>query len=159
MSDYRISEVAARTGLSAPTLRYYERIGLIPEPARRPSGYRVYSDEHLRVLDFIARAKPLGLPLEEMRTLVEAWTQKDCRATREQLFALVDGKLAAVRHLIGDLLVFRDQLEEVLATLAAAPAPTRCGPGCGCEIEVSRVGLDLSRDLNLVSLKPRNATG
>ena len=154
MDGYRISEVAARTGFSASAVRYYEKIGLIPAPERTPSGYRVFGDEHLRLLGFIGRAKHLGLPLEEIRVLAEAWGKDDCRATREQLLNLLDAKLAQVRHLIGDMVRFRDQLEEVYGDLTDRPAPVRCGPECGCEIDVGRVDLDTARDLTLVGLGP-----
>jgi len=154
VSGYKISAVAAWTGFSAPTLRYYERIGLIPAPERTAGGYRSYDDEDLRVLGFVSRAKRLGLTLDEVRTLAAAWRSQDCRTTREQLLALVGDKFAQARHLIADLIRFRVQLDQVHATLSEAPVPKRCGPDCGCEIDVSRVELDVSRELNLVSLKP-----
>lgn len=156
MHGYRISEAAAETGFSPPTLRYYEKIGLIPAPERTASGYRVFGEGHLRLLGFIARAKRLGLPLEEIGVLAEAWGREDCRATREQLLALVEGKLAQVRHLIGDMVRFRDQLEKVHGSLSNQPAPVRCGPACGCEIDVGRVDLDTARELTLVGLGPRS---
>lgn len=155
MSSYRISEVGKRTGFSAPTLRYYERIGLIPAPERTPGGYRSYDDEHLQILDFVGRAKSLGLHLGEIRSLVEIWASRDCRATRAQLLAQVDEQLTRVRAAINDLSKLRVQLEDVYTILTATPAPTRCGPGCGCEIDVSRMNLGLSRELNLISLKSR----
>lgn len=154
MDGYRISEVAERTGFPPPTLRYYERIGLIPSPQRSQSGYRVFSEQHVRLLDFISRAKRLGLPLEEIKTLAEAWSRDDCKATQEQLIALLEAKLAQVRHLIGDLVEFRDQLDEVFRDLAKRQSPSRCGPECGCDIEVSTIELQASRELTLVSLKP-----
>ncbi|HZD79111.1 MAG TPA: MerR family transcriptional regulator [Actinomycetota bacterium] len=154
MSTYTISEVATRTGFSTPTLRYYEQIGLIPRPERTEVGYRVFTEEHLRILDFIGRAKRLGLPLEEIAVLAEAWAKRDCRATREQLERLVETKLTQVRHLIGDLIRFRDQLEEVHLELTDRPAPRRCGPDCGCEIEVNTIDRDEVRVLSLVSLSP-----
>ncbi len=157
MHEYRISEVASRTGFSPSALRYYEKVGLIPGPERTQSGYRVFTDRHLEILGFVARAKRLGLPLEEIRVLAEAWSTGDCRATREHLLDLVRSKLAQLRHLIGDMVAFRDQLEEVHDGLSGGPAPARCGPECGCDIEVSRVDLETARELTLVSLKPHQA--
>jgi MerR family copper efflux transcriptional regulator len=154
---YRISDVTSATGFSPPTLRYYEKIGLIPAPERTPSGYRVFTDEHVRILGFVARAKRLGLPLDEIRLLAEAWSSEDCRTAREQLLTLVESKLAQVRHLIGDMVRFRDQLEEVYSVLSENPAPARCGPECGCEIDVSRVDFDTARELTLVGLGPRHS--
>lgn len=153
MEGYRISEVASRTGFSTPTLRYYEEIGLIPEPERTPSGYRMFTDRHLRLLEFVSRAKRLGLPLGEIRTLAEAWDRMDCRATHDQLLALIESKLTEVRHRIGDLVRLREQLEGVHAELSGHTAPARCGPGCGCDIEVQRLELDTSHELTLVSTR------
>ncbi|HZD18720.1 MAG TPA: MerR family transcriptional regulator [Actinomycetota bacterium] len=159
MDGYRISDVAGRTGFSPSAVRYYEKIGLIPSPERTPSGYRVFGDEHVRLLEFIARAKHLGLPLEEIRVLAEAWRKEDCRATREQLLRLLDAKLAQVRHLIGDMVRFRDQLEEVYGGLADRPASLRCGPACGCEVDVGRVDVEAARELTLVGLGSRTGAG
>lgn len=155
MSEYRISQVASRTGFSPPTLRYYERIGLIPEPDRTPSGYRVFTQRHLDLLGFIAHAKRLGLSLKEIRILAETRSSGDCRTTQEQLLSLVETKLTQVRHVISDLIQFGDRLERVHAQLSHNSAPRRCGPVCGCEIEVGRVDLDRSRELALAPLKPQ----
>jgi DNA-binding transcriptional MerR regulator len=157
MSEYRISQVALRTGFSPPTLRYYERIGLIPEPDRTPSGYRVFTQPHLDLLGFIARAKRLGLSLKEIRILAEAKSSGDCRTTQEQLLSLVETKLTQVRQVIRDLIQFGDQLERVHAQLSHNSAPRQCGPDCGCEIEVGRVDLDKSRELALMSTQASGA--
>ena len=53
-------KLATQTGCNIETIRYYEAIGLIPAPARTPSGYRNYDDEHVRRLNFIQHAKSLG---------------------------------------------------------------------------------------------------
>lgn len=153
MEGYRISEVSSRTGFSTPTLRYYEQIGLIPEPERTRSGYRVFTDRHLRILEFVSRTKRLGLPLEEIRTLAEAWDRLDCHATHDQLLSLIESKLAEVRHRIGDLVRLREQLEDVHADLSGHSAPAQCGPGCGCDIEVRRLELDIPAELTVVSTR------
>ena len=59
-AGYRIKEVSERSGFSAPTLRYYEEIGILPEPKRTPAGYRSYDDSTLARLSFIARASSSG---------------------------------------------------------------------------------------------------
>lgn len=136
---YGISEVASRTKFSAPTLRYYERMGLIPAPERTSAGYRSYDDEHLRILDFVGRAKRLGLPLEAIRCLVDAWTRRDCPETRKQLIDLLEAKLDEVQRAIHDLVAFAEQLEDVHGALLEAPARSSCGPQCGCVVDVSSV--------------------
>ena len=154
MGTYRISDVAARTGFTAPTLRYYEQIGLIPQPDRNQSGYRLFTDRHVRILDLIGRAKRLGLPLEQIRTLVGAWEREDCQVMREQLHATVDAKIEEVGHRIAELKQLRDRLEDVNARLPQAPVPGRCGPGCGCEVEVPPLDVANSLDHALVSPSP-----
>ena len=59
-SSYQIKDIADRSGFTAATLRYYEEIGLLPEPTRTPAGYRLYDDHTLDRLAFITRAKQLG---------------------------------------------------------------------------------------------------
>ena len=66
----RISEVAAQAGVNIQTLRYYERRGILDEPGRRPSGYREYQPESVRVVRFIKRAQELGFTLTEIEELL-----------------------------------------------------------------------------------------
>jgi DNA-binding transcriptional MerR regulator len=67
----RIGQVARRTGLSVETIRYYERLGLVAEAARTPSGYRQFEPEVVERLRFVQRAQALGFSLEEIRELLE----------------------------------------------------------------------------------------
>lgn len=62
----RIGEVAERVGVNPKTIRFYESIGVLPEPPRTPSGYRDYEDEHVERLRFIKAVQRLGLKLEEI---------------------------------------------------------------------------------------------
>lgn len=64
----RIGEVAKKLGLNPRTLRYYERIGLLPEPQRMNSGYRVYSTQDIERVAFIRKAQLLGLPAKSRRS-------------------------------------------------------------------------------------------
>jgi Cd(II)/Pb(II)-responsive transcriptional regulator len=66
----RIGEVADRTGTPVDTLRYYERLGLLPPPARTGSNYRSYSDAHVDRLHFIRRCRGLDMSLAEIRSLL-----------------------------------------------------------------------------------------
>lgn len=73
MDRFQIAELARRTGFSPPTLRYYEEIGLLEQPDRSKAGHRVYDRDDEARLQFIRRAKHLGLSLEEIRDLVGVW--------------------------------------------------------------------------------------
>jgi MerR family copper efflux transcriptional regulator len=92
MTSYLISEVADRTGFSAPTLRYYEDIGLVAPVERTASGYRRYDERAIDRLRFIARSKRLGLSLEEITGLVELFDLDECAPVQERLRALLVAK-------------------------------------------------------------------
>ncbi|PXY32757.1 MerR family transcriptional regulator [Prauserella muralis] len=67
----QIGEVAARTGLSLRTIRYYEEVGLVTPSARSQGGFRLYTEPDVARLQLVMRMKPLGFQLEEMRELLE----------------------------------------------------------------------------------------
>ncbi len=62
--------LSKKTGVNGETIRYYEKIKLMPEPARSSSGYRVYDDSHLKRLSFIKRCRELGFTLKEISALL-----------------------------------------------------------------------------------------
>ena len=62
--------LSKKTGVNGETIRYYEKIKLMPEPARSSSGYRVYDDSHLKRLSFIKRCRELGFTLKETAALL-----------------------------------------------------------------------------------------
>lgn len=135
-TGYRISELARRSGFSASTLRYYETVGLLPDPERTDSGYRSYDDTALERLAFIARAKAMGLSLAEVAELVALWTDGPCPPARDRLRALLEGKVAEVRTRQGQLTTLSAQLDHLLRSLAAADPADRCGPGCPCDVDL-----------------------
>jgi DNA-binding transcriptional MerR regulator len=92
---YHIAEIASRSGFSAPTLRYYEEIGLLPAADRGDNGYRIYDDATLDRLRFIARAKQLGCSLDEIAELTTSWESGLCAPVQGRLQALVDAKIGA----------------------------------------------------------------
>lgn len=71
MKLMQIGEIAKLSGVGIETIRFYEREGLLPEPERRPSGYRVYDGSCIERLEYIRRAKELGFALGEIRDLLE----------------------------------------------------------------------------------------
>jgi DNA-binding transcriptional MerR regulator len=137
MSAYGISELARRTGFAPSTLRYYESIGLLPDPERTDAGYRVYDDTALERLGFIARAKQMGLALNDIGELVALWADGPCAPVHDRLRVLLDDKVSEVRSQLGELNGFAVQLEHLRASVAAIEPADRCGPGCGCDTELS----------------------
>ncbi len=84
----RIGEVAAQAGVNIQTLRYYERRGLLEEPERRPSGYRTYPLEAVRVVRFIKKSQDLGFTLREVEELLRLRENRSRSRTEVRAIAL-----------------------------------------------------------------------
>lgn len=117
-----IGELSRRTGCNVETVRYYERIGLIPPAPRTTGRYRLYGDADVRRLAFVRRARELGFTLADVRTLLTlAPGQSDgpCAQARE----LAAAHLAAVRAKIADLRAMERVLDDAVARCAAGGDP------------------------------------
>jgi MerR family transcriptional regulator, copper efflux regulator len=132
MSSYTIGEVADRSGFSTSSLRYYEGIGLVAPATRTESGYRVYDDQTLARLAFIARAKQLGCSLAEITDLVAIWDGERCGPVQRRFHELVTGKLQSAQHHIAELVAFTRELRAVAAQLSGEPIDGPCGDDCAC---------------------------
>jgi len=106
--SYRISDIAARTGFSPDTLRYYEKIGLLKGVNRTPSGLRCYSERDLSRLRFIQRAKTMDFSLEEIARLIEM--REDPQHARYEVRALAHQKLASIEQHMATLKLLKDEL-------------------------------------------------
>jgi MerR family copper efflux transcriptional regulator len=71
-----IGQASDASGVSQRMIRHYEKIGLIPSPPRRDSGYRDYSDADVHRLRFLANARDLGFPIPEIETLLALWSDR-----------------------------------------------------------------------------------
>jgi MerR family copper efflux transcriptional regulator len=105
-----IGEAAQASGVSAKMIRHYEAIGLLPAARRSASGYRVYDEQDIRVLQFIHRGRALGFSLENIAGLLALWQDKD-RAS-------ADVRRLAEQH-IGELNRKIAELEAMKRTLEA----------------------------------------
>jgi MerR family mercuric resistance operon transcriptional regulator len=123
MVSLRIGEVAERTGLTAPTIRYYESIGLLPSPVRSESGYRRYSKETVNELAFIKKGQALGFSLDELREVLAL--SRSGRPPCTHVLTMARRHLAAVEERIRQFLRFRDQLSAELAKWEGRPATCR----------------------------------
>lgn len=104
----RIGDVVRELGLSADTLRYYEKIGLLPRVARDPSGLRRYEARDLSRLRFIKRAQKMGFSLDEIGQLLQF--RDNPQSARPQVRALAGEKLAQINRHLDELAVLRDEL-------------------------------------------------
>ena len=97
----QIGEVAQKTGLSVDAIRFYEKEGLVPRPARTQGGYRLYRQGEVADLQFIQKAQQLGFSLKEIRELfsIQRHPQEACGHVRD----LIAQKLAVVRGKIEEL--------------------------------------------------------
>ncbi|PZG55668.1 MerR family transcriptional regulator [Spongiactinospora gelatinilytica] len=130
MTSMRISQLAARTGVPATTLRFYEQAGLLPA-GRTPAGYRAYGPEAVDRLAFIGEAKHLGLPLEEIAELLTVWEAGSCAQVKADLRPRIRERLAAAEARAGELAAFTGFLRTALAHLDALPdREARCGSRC-----------------------------
>ena len=127
-SPRHIGELAAELRINPRTIRYYERIGLLPEPERSPSGYRRYSAHHAERLKFILKAKTIGLSLDEIRGVL---VLRDAgQAPCEHVTAVIDEKVAVIDAQMRVL----QNLKNELLTLSRVAKATTCCKGSVCSI-------------------------
>jgi len=112
----RIGELAAQAGCDVQTVRFYEREGLLEEPAREESGYRRYAQRHLARLQFIRHCRSLDIPLPEIRELLAfaAAPEQSCAQVNTLLdvhISRVQERMAALRTLEGQLLALRGRCD------------------------------------------------
>jgi DNA-binding transcriptional MerR regulator len=110
--DYSIGELASETGVKVPTIRYYEGIGLLPAPPRTEGNQRRYDAAALERLRFIAHARAMGFPTEELRVLLRIAGHRD--APCEDIDALVRARLTEVEDRIIRLTALRTELTGML---------------------------------------------
>jgi len=116
-----IGEVSRRTGVNIETIRYYERVKVLPPPPRTRGGRRVYGREEKRVLTFIRRGRELGFSLEEIRALLglDEPGKGSCAEVKE----IASAHLASVRSKIADLRRLEGVLAEAVAQCTGDRAP------------------------------------
>ncbi|MFQ5546128.1 MAG: helix-turn-helix domain-containing protein [Acidiferrobacterales bacterium] len=113
MLEFTIGELSKRADVIVETIRYYEKIGLMPNPPRSSGGFRMYSDAHLQRLMFIRRSRELGFSQPEVRKLLALVDEHNytCDEVRE----MTEKQLGSVRTKIRDL----QNLEKVLSNMVS----------------------------------------
>ena len=112
----KISEAATASGCHLETIRYYERVGLMPPPARTASGYRAYRPAEVERLRFISRGRELGFSLEEIRSLLRL--DDDSKMSCGDVDVIARTHLADIRQRIDELHRMATELERVIAECA-----------------------------------------
>jgi MerR family mercuric resistance operon transcriptional regulator len=115
-----IGRVSQRTGTNVETIRYYERIGLLPRPSRSSGGYRLYGVGQIERLSFIRRARALGFSIDEIRTLLRLADERKRPCAEVRVVA--EAHLSDVQAKIADLQAMERVLKETVA---------RCAKGAG----------------------------
>jgi DNA-binding transcriptional MerR regulator len=118
-----IGELARRGGVGIETVRYYQRRKLLEEPPRRGGGFRQYSDDALRTLRFIRRAKGLGFTLKEIGRLLAL--RADRRKSQDQLLDVLVAKRADLEQQVQELQIAIRSLARLTDEMGTAPAGER----------------------------------
>jgi len=116
----RIGELAARVGVKPKTVRYYESIGVLPEPERTPSGYRDYDETYPARLIFIRSAQRLGITLDEVKEILAFRERGEVPCTYVR--GVLDAQVASIDRRIAELQELRGQLVELAAVADSLPA-------------------------------------
>ena len=121
----RIGELGKATGVDIETIRYYEKAGLLPPPARMPNGYRAYRPAHLERLAFIRHCRALDVPIAEVKRLLDfvARPEADCTDINQ----LIDEQLGRVRARLKSMRALEKQLAALRAQCQAGHSAANCG--------------------------------
>ena len=121
----RIGELCQATGVNIETIRYYEKEGLLPAPARTDNGYRNYGATHLECLSFIRHCRTLDMPLAEIKQMLDfvAHPEADC----DDINRLIDEQLARVRVRLKSMRALEKQLSQLRAHCGAGHTAAECG--------------------------------
>jgi MerR family copper efflux transcriptional regulator len=127
----RIGQLASKAGVTAKTIRFYEQAGVLPEPARRESGYRNYDDSAVPRLRFVKAAQAAGLTLADIRDLIAV--REQTRPPCQHVVGLLDAHAGDLDRRIAELTALRADVQR-LRTRADMLAPSRCSPATVCQV-------------------------
>lgn len=121
----KIGDLARATGVEVETIRYYEKAGLLPAPAREANGYRSYGEEHLERLAFVRHCRALDMPLADVKRLLDflGSAHDDCG----DIDALIASQLARVRARLTSLRALERQLSALRDSCDSNHAVHECG--------------------------------
>lgn len=121
----QIKELALATGVEAETIRFYEKQGLLPDPARLGNGYRNYDSSHLERLSFIRHCRALDIPLPDVKRLLGAVDAPNAACI--DVDALVDEQLSRVRARLKSMKALEKQLVQLRSACSGVHTDQSCG--------------------------------
>jgi DNA-binding transcriptional MerR regulator len=125
-SAFRIGEAASRAGVSVDTIRYYEKLKLLPRAPRSEGGFRLFTADTIERVRFIKKAQEIGFSLKEIKQLLVGGGANECRRVRDMLqlkIAEIDTRVKALREFRRTLTRHLNACEEEIANSSAA---TKC---------------------------------
>lgn len=147
----RIGELAHRTGVPAKTIRYYETIGILPKASRTPSGYRDYDARAGDSLEFVRKAKDLGLTLADIREIFDV---RDHGASPcPYVVHLLDRKIDELARRIEGMRALRDELMKARKRASTLSAKDVAARARFCHIIENRA-LTAQRPKSVITLRP-----
>ncbi len=125
-----IRELSQLTGISTKTIRFYESIGLLPQPARAANNYREYSAAAVERIRFIAGARALGFPLTDVAEFLQA--RDDHQLPCHRVLDSLDRRISELDRRIADLIVLRETLIAIQCQAQNLPQTDNCDERCVC---------------------------
>ncbi len=118
----KIGQLARAAGCTVKAVRFYEAQGLLPKPTRSPSGYRLFTEQTVKRVQFIRRAKLIGLPLAKIGELVPHLSEAGCACAtvRPHFDRLVRAQLAETEAKLAQLALLKEELEGLLPKVGRA---------------------------------------
>ncbi len=120
--SYKIGSLAKASGVSVETLRFYEKQGLLPEPKRSESGYRLYPESALNQVEFILRAKAVGFSLKDIAGLLDLEVNRE-QETCQTVKRFAEEKLMEIEKKIQELQQMRGALKQITDACCGNPLP------------------------------------
>jgi MerR family mercuric resistance operon transcriptional regulator len=120
----RTGQLSAKSGVKLETIRYYERVGLLPAPPRSAAGYREYQVDHLQRLIFLRRSRQLGFSIEEIRDLLRLANEPS--RVCDDVSRLAAAHLSSVKSKARELQRLQLALERLVSSCPASTCATKC---------------------------------
>ena len=136
MNKMRVGELAQRLNLNTQTIRYYERIGLLPEPERTASGYRLYGEEDEKRLRFVKNARSMGLTLGEIKEVLAFHERGELPCA--YVIEIIARRSEEIERQIAELTEFKSDLDRLYDRARSEQPMHQLRAGKYCHIIESR---------------------